>query len=655
MDGSAFAPIHLSADIWRSSATLQALRRRDVSTIFHLARKHGISQQRIAANTGLVQGRVSQVMTGKRRVETFDLMERIATGFNMPDHARVAFGLAPRSFVEPSPDTPEDKAPTPARIASKGKPEKNNLRDAAPTPRKIHIPRRRFARARRTAGYTQESLAEFLSLDRTTITRWECGETEPQPYIRPKLAAALNITLENLAELLAEADDTEDHMAAPNEYLRTAIRDAKVSLDDVAQAAAVDVKTVSRWLTLGRVPYPRHRKAVADYLGVDEGSLWPTVIVRKYGPVSLTAADPQAKPETVEPTAHTEEADVERRELLQHLAALGITISPASHALEAIQASIGRTFEGGEHHIDHWDEITTEYGYAYLAMSPQQFITEVAADLVSLRLITRKIDPDAPIYKDWCRIGSTLSGLMAKALSNLGHTREARHWWQTAQTASDRSGDLDTRIWIRGERLIHGLYEQRPPHLLLRQADAAVDLVKDHICGGLMQIRYGRAQALVLAGRADEAEAELTRAEHLLSRLPSSVTADLDSVYVQGEDRLRYTETWIYAHNGHTVKADAAAQRAMSLYPSSDYRSPVQIKLLQAFARTTAGDVSEGIRHAQATYEVLPLAHRTTMVTSLAKRVLQPIPADQQEQQAVSAYRELVSVPASLSRPAIQS
>jgi ribosomal protein S18 acetylase RimI-like enzyme len=99
-----------------------------------------------------------------------------------------------------------------------------------------------------------------------------------------------------------------------------------------------------------------------------------------------------------------------------------------------------------------------------------------------------------------------------------------------------------------------------------------------------------------------------------------------------GEDRLRYTETWVYAHSGRIAKADAAAQRATQLYPSSDHRTPAQIKLLQAFARTKAGDVTEGIRHAQATYDVLPPLHRTTMVTNLAKQVLQPIPSDKQGQ-----------------------
>ncbi|MFI6599138.1 XRE family transcriptional regulator [Nonomuraea sp. NPDC050536] len=45
----------------------------------------------------------------------------------------------------------------------------------------------------------------------------------------------------------------------------------------MAARLAVDPKTVDRWLK-GRVPYPRHRWAVADLLEVSEADLWPEVV-----------------------------------------------------------------------------------------------------------------------------------------------------------------------------------------------------------------------------------------------------------------------------------------------------------------------------------------------------------------------------------------
>ncbi|MGW5157535.1 XRE family transcriptional regulator [Nonomuraea wenchangensis] len=59
-----------------------------------------------------------------------------------------------------------------------------------------------------------------------------------------------------------------------NNNLRYALAAARLNTTDVAAALAVDPKTVSRWLN-GRIPYPRHRWAIADLLHVDETDLWP--------------------------------------------------------------------------------------------------------------------------------------------------------------------------------------------------------------------------------------------------------------------------------------------------------------------------------------------------------------------------------------------
>lgn len=75
------------------------------------------------------------------------------------------------------------------------------------------VKRRCFARARRAAGYTQEGLAEYLGVDRTTVARWEAGEYEPQPWLRSKIARALQVSIERLDELLAESGVSESEVA----------------------------------------------------------------------------------------------------------------------------------------------------------------------------------------------------------------------------------------------------------------------------------------------------------------------------------------------------------------------------------------------------------------------------------------------------------
>jgi transcriptional regulator with XRE-family HTH domain len=73
---------------------------------------------------------------------------------------------------------------------------------------------------RKALGFTQERLAERLGVDPTTVRRWESGETQtgPQPWLRPKLARYLQVSVEHLDELFAEATDADTGFDARLDY-----------------------------------------------------------------------------------------------------------------------------------------------------------------------------------------------------------------------------------------------------------------------------------------------------------------------------------------------------------------------------------------------------------------------------------------------------
>lgn len=66
--------------------------------------------------------------------------------------------------------------------------------------------RRALAQRRRVRGYSQEMFADAVGVDRTTVARWEVGDTEPQPWHRPQLARALGVSLDELNALLVMPD-----------------------------------------------------------------------------------------------------------------------------------------------------------------------------------------------------------------------------------------------------------------------------------------------------------------------------------------------------------------------------------------------------------------------------------------------------------------
>ncbi|WP_017624729.1 helix-turn-helix domain-containing protein [Nocardiopsis chromatogenes] len=79
----------------------------------------------------------------------------------------------------------------------------------------------RFARCRRSVGLTQEDLAERLGVERSTVVRWEAGDTTPQPWQRPRLARTLGIEPEELESLLQADNDLKD---AKSDRLAFALR-----------------------------------------------------------------------------------------------------------------------------------------------------------------------------------------------------------------------------------------------------------------------------------------------------------------------------------------------------------------------------------------------------------------------------------------------
>jgi DNA-binding XRE family transcriptional regulator len=80
--------------------------------------------------------------------------------------------------------------------------------------------RRTLAGRRRMVGYTQEQLAAVLGVERTTVVRWEAGETCPQPWCRPKLARALDVSVEELDTMLAGDQTVEDERSGSSSELQ---------------------------------------------------------------------------------------------------------------------------------------------------------------------------------------------------------------------------------------------------------------------------------------------------------------------------------------------------------------------------------------------------------------------------------------------------
>lgn len=62
----------------------------------------------------------------------------------------------------------------------------------------------RIKEARLTAGITQEELAARMRVDRSTVTKWENGQSNPKVPVLLKLADILGCTVDELLRPQAE-------------------------------------------------------------------------------------------------------------------------------------------------------------------------------------------------------------------------------------------------------------------------------------------------------------------------------------------------------------------------------------------------------------------------------------------------------------------
>jgi DNA-binding XRE family transcriptional regulator len=77
--------------------------------------------------------------------------------------------------------------------------------------------RLRLIQCRSDLGMTQEDLAETLGVERSTIGRWEAGRHRPALHLRPRLAKLLEITPNELSDMLGVITDEQPAVLRPDD------------------------------------------------------------------------------------------------------------------------------------------------------------------------------------------------------------------------------------------------------------------------------------------------------------------------------------------------------------------------------------------------------------------------------------------------------
>jgi transcriptional regulator with XRE-family HTH domain/tetratricopeptide (TPR) repeat protein len=164
--------------------------------------------------------------------------------------------------------------------------------------------RRALAERRKAVGLTQEQLAELLRVERTTIVRWERGETRPLPGLQPRLAKALGVSADRLEELLAD-DGTP---ASPDGRAAAVPRQLPAAVADFTGRAA-QLEALTRMLDEAGADAPGTVviSAIGGTAGVGKTALalhWAHQVAHRFGDghlhANLRGFHPSGSPATAE-------------------------------------------------------------------------------------------------------------------------------------------------------------------------------------------------------------------------------------------------------------------------------------------------------------------------------------------------------------------
>jgi tetratricopeptide (TPR) repeat protein len=386
------------------------------------------------------------------------------------------------------------------------------------------------------------------------------------------------------------------------------------------------------------------------------GLAQPAPVLPDTGPAGPAAA---ARPDQL--TAGEVDDDVVRRTLLRQMAdpraaADGRFFGAAERIRRRLdEALLGATVSVAM--LDHWEEMTGEYGRQYMTVPPMRLLCDVLLDLGDVRRMSEQRQP-LEFVERLCRLAARLAGLAGMTMIDAGDHRLARSFFSTARTAADETGDRHLRAWVAVRESLVPLYYGDAAQAAAATR-AAADLAGHQPCVAGVMAPVVEARALARLARARSggnprvdpggrcgaggaevrrASAALDRAHEALDQLPEEERRDT----VFG-----YTERQLLFHQGDTLVslgdnrgADDAFGQALRLYAPAEFLDRALVTLGQASCRLQAGEPEEALRLSQDTLLGLPSQHRPGIVLRSARSLGDAVAAKHGDFPAVRDYRE---------------
>ncbi|QXJ21961.1 hypothetical protein AGRA3207_002879 [Actinomadura graeca] len=330
------------------------------------------------------------------------------------------------------------------------------------------------------------------------------------------------------------------------------------------------------------------------------------------------------------------EDDMERRVLLQ-LATLGISVGTLGSTGEPVRQLLALALNSEPRDLDDWHLTVSDHLHAVRTRPPAKVRDGLVVNLIAVqRQLQDTESRELGVLIELRRVVAALTVLYANTLTRLGDDDAAIHWWRTAKTAADATGDLDLRLGVRATEAGHGLYGQRDPATVLNLIDQAQRITGHSPRRALI----ARAQALAFTSLGRHVDARRALRTHL--RL-AETASEAQGIMADYWDNCQsdWAELQIYAAIGDEPKADRAAEH--NLARISDHQYVPMIHLQRALCTMIKGGTDHGVKRATEIFAALPPAELSHMITETGKRVLRAVPVEQRDRPTVRELHALIS------------
>jgi len=307
----------------------------------------------------------------------------------------------------------------------------------------------RLSERRKAMGYSQEKFAHALGVDRTTVSRWERGETTPECVHRPKMAELLRLDITELGTMLARRPA---HDAQPTKPPSRPVHGSGES-DDMIRRKFLRLLTVSGALTaLGTEAADDLAEAVergsADDYRRMNAHLWQVYqLARSKRSVhEVVQGQLDALADALKSRSagrHAGEMCEAAGDLFQLSGELAFDSNRYTDAAAAY--TVAASASDSADAFDLWACALVRH--AYVDMSEQHF-AEAAETLDVARTIASRGDPGLST-RYW------VASVQAEAHASLGDLDACRRALDEAEKVADLSGPVHNGGWLRfdGSRL----------------------------------------------------------------------------------------------------------------------------------------------------------------------------------------------------------